>query len=193
MTSVNVRAHPDLFGGVPKVCRRCRELKPIDEFNACAAARDGRSNWCRDCFSDYNRARYEPHPRPKTAAHIKREARRRASRRWYHRHKHRRAELMRRRTKSWRARNPAKARAQARRGAKVRRARLMGAAVREVVDPAVLWERDGGICGICGRPATADAFDVDHIIPLSKGGDHSYSNTQVSHPTCNRQKGNRIL
>jgi 5-methylcytosine-specific restriction endonuclease McrA len=58
----------------------------------------------------------------------------------------------------------------------------------EDVERAVVWKRDGGICKICGDPADIDAWDLDHIIPLSHGGEHSYANTAVSHPTCNNRK-----
>lgn len=57
----------------------------------------------------------------------------------------------------------------------------------EVVDPATLFKRDNGICGICNENIL-DKFEVDHIIPLSVGGEHSYKNTQAAHPTCNRKK-----
>lgn len=58
----------------------------------------------------------------------------------------------------------------------------------EHVDPRVLWQRDEGVCGICAQPIEG-GFDVDHIIPLVAGGEHSYANTRIAHPTCNRAKG----
>lgn len=62
----------------------------------------------------------------------------------------------------------------------------------EVVRRDVLYERDDGICGICGAHVSPDSFQVDHVIPLSKGGEHSYANTRVAHPLCNNKKGARI-
>jgi 5-methylcytosine-specific restriction endonuclease McrA len=38
----------------------------------------------------------------------------------------------------------------------------------------------------------AQAWDLDHVIPLSKGGEHSYDNVQVTHPSCNRKKGAKV-
>jgi hypothetical protein len=72
-----------------------------------------------------------------------------------------------------------------------RRARLVEAFV-EFVDPAVVFERDKGICGICRLPVDASSFDIDHVIPLSKGGEHRYSNVQVAHSRCNRRKGAKL-
>jgi 5-methylcytosine-specific restriction endonuclease McrA len=77
-----------------------------------------------------------------------------------------------------------------RRSAATRRARIFGAFV-EVVDPVVVFARDGGICGICGVSVGQDSWEVDHRIPLARGGLHSYDNVQVSHARCNRSKGAR--
>lgn len=71
-----------------------------------------------------------------------------------------------------------------------RRARERAAFV-EAVDRAVLYERDGGVCGICRRAVARRESSVDHIIPLSKGGEHSYANTRIAHLTCNLARGNR--
>ena len=59
----------------------------------------------------------------------------------------------------------------------------------EDVRPLVLLERDDGICGICGSDVDPFEFEVDHIVPISAGGRHSYANTQPSHPFCNQSKG----
>lgn len=72
-----------------------------------------------------------------------------------------------------------------------RRALKAGVAV-EVVYRAIIWERDNGICGICLEPADPHNWHLDHIIPLSRGGEHSYVNTRVSHPPCNTWKTNRL-
>ena len=71
------------------------------------------------------------------------------------------------------------------------RARKKGAFV-EVVDPIMVLESAHGICGICNQQVDPTNFEVDHINPLSLGGEHSYANTQPAHPRCNRRKGNRI-
>lgn len=73
-----------------------------------------------------------------------------------------------------------------------RRAREMAAFV-ERVDSAVVWQRDSGVCGICGTLADSATWHLDHIIPLSRGGTHEYANVQVSHPFCNKSKGNRLM
>ena len=72
-----------------------------------------------------------------------------------------------------------------------RRTRLAGQFVEDVrrVD---IWKRDEGICGICGVVADPKNWHLDHIIPLARGGLHMKDNVQVSHPSCNVRKGDRL-
>jgi 5-methylcytosine-specific restriction endonuclease McrA len=61
-----------------------------------------------------------------------------------------------------------------------------------------IFERDGWRCGICGEridktvvhPDRRSA-SLDHVVPLSKGGEHSRANVQAAHLGCNSTKGNR--
>ena len=71
-----------------------------------------------------------------------------------------------------------------------RRARKLNQFIEEV-DPQVVYEMHGGMCGICKEFVKRNEFHVDHRIPLSKGGMHGYINVQPAHPTCNLRKGNR--
>lgn len=77
--------------------------------------------------------------------------------------------------------------ADARRRASAYRARKRDAFV-EHVDPRVVLDRDGGVCGICGLPVDPVDFHVDHVIALARGGEHSYANVQTAHPRCNKSK-----
>lgn len=69
----------------------------------------------------------------------------------------------------------------------VRRARKAGTAT-ERVYRSVVWRRDSGICYVCGEAADPDDWHMDHTIPLSKGGSHTYGNVGVAHPSCNLAK-----
>jgi 5-methylcytosine-specific restriction endonuclease McrA len=95
------------------------------------------------------------------------------------------------RVDAWRAANPDKVRLYVKRSEAKRRAQRM-ALPTEDIDFTFVFERDGGMCGICGQAVTPEAWDLDHIVPLSLGGHHVYSNVQVSHPRCNRSKGGRL-
>jgi HNH endonuclease len=70
-------------------------------------------------------------------------------------------------------------------------------AVVENVNPIEVFERDGWRCQLCGvktprklRGTYDDmAPELDHILPISKGGEHSYINTQCACRKCNGLKG----
>ena len=73
-----------------------------------------------------------------------------------------------------------------------RRAREYVAYV-EDVHPIVVWERDNGICYLCGYPVSFYLMHVDHVVPISKGGMHSYANVRATHPACNQHKAARLV
>ena len=52
-----------------------------------------------------------------------------------------------------------------------------------------LIKEHGGKCAICGAKMN---LEIDHIIPVSKGGRENESNMQVLCRSCNSRKGNRI-
>lgn len=87
----------------------------------------------------------------------------------------------------WRVNNPDKVRDIR----EARRARERGAFV-EHVDRVVVWDAYEGCCGICRNPVGLDEMELDHIVPLSRGGLHQYANCQPSHMVCNRRKHNRL-
>ncbi len=63
----------------------------------------------------------------------------------------------------------------------------------ESIDPNVVFDRDKGRCGICKKRVDPKSkWEVDHIIPISKGGSHSYDNVQLAHRICNRSKSDKI-
>ena len=63
-----------------------------------------------------------------------------------------------------------------------------------------VFEKSGGICGICGLPIETNHgvrrqlwFTVDHIQPISKGGEDTLQNVQAAHNLCNMTKNNLVL
>lgn len=70
-----------------------------------------------------------------------------------------------------------------------------------------LLKRDGEVCALCGEMVDKNAYhltengffvahgaypSIDHIIPLSKGGTHTWGNVQIAHCKCNSFKGNEL-
>lgn len=74
------------------------------------------------------------------------------------------------------------------------RARVIGASI-EQFKHADIYERDRWVCQLCGQridqrrkfPDMMSA-SLDHIIPLSKGGEHVKANVQTAHFLCNSRK-----
>lgn len=70
----------------------------------------------------------------------------------------------------------------------------------EPVHRTKVFERDGWRCQICGR-ATPEKYmgsmrknapELDHRIPLSRGGPHTYDNVQCACRECNGAKSNAL-
>lgn len=55
----------------------------------------------------------------------------------------------------------------------------------------LVYLRDGEKCVYCGT--TEAEFHLDHVFPLSRGGDHSAANLAVSCASCNRSKGDKTI
>ena len=72
----------------------------------------------------------------------------------------------------------------------LRRARLASAPVVERVRVEFLAARDRNICGVCRKRVHVRERSIDHIVPISRGGDHSYLNTRLAHRRCNSARGN---
>lgn len=79
-----------------------------------------------------------------------------------------------------------------------RRARLKGVAV-ERVQPFLVFARDGWRCQLCGCATPKRLLGttsrrkptIDHIVPISRGGQHSYANVQCACAACNNRKSAR--
>jgi 5-methylcytosine-specific restriction endonuclease McrA len=74
-----------------------------------------------------------------------------------------------------------------------KRARKQHAHVVEYIDRQAIYTRDNWICQICLQPVQPPDATLDHIIPLSKGGEHSARNVVLAHRSCNSRKGNRSV
>ncbi|RIJ76672.1 HNH endonuclease [Nakamurella silvestris] len=57
------------------------------------------------------------------------------------------------------------------------------------VTRAGILRRDGRICGYCG----AKGDTIDHVIPRSRGGKHSWDNCVACCSRCNTRKADRLL
>ena len=84
-----------------------------------------------------------------------------------------------------------------------RRVKIKDAFVDKGINVKTLFRRDNGVCHICGKRCDHkdyvikdDVFiagdlypSVDHVVPLCKGGTHSWDNVKLAHRLCNSIKG----
>lgn len=54
----------------------------------------------------------------------------------------------------------------------------------------IIYKQSGGRCAICGKQIDFNEMELDHINPVSLGGNSSQSNLQCCCVPCNRMKGN---
>lgn len=103
-------------------------------------------------------------------------------------------EAVRERVNRWRIENPDKALTN--RWLRRRRDYGLPDNLVEDVHPDVVYERDGGICQLCGEPVDLEvempdplAATIDHVIPVRDiDSTHSYANVVLAHLDCNRRK-----
>lgn len=192
-----------------KTCSRCGVEKPIDRFGKRRDAHDGHDGTCKDCRATQART---ANSCPSRRALV-----RAACRRWRARNRDRENERARLHylgnrdrsavtAKNWAARNPGRKRdilrqwraensAQAAilnaRASGLRRARV-AAVNAEPIDRYIVFERDKWICGICHKHVERAEASVDHIVPIARGGSHTYDNCQAAHLKCNLSKGAKL-
>lgn len=84
------------------------------------------------------------------------------------------------------------------RGKYKREAKIRCATIERVYRKKV-YERDGYRCGLCGKLCDGSktvphpwAPTIDHIIPISLGGEHSYANVRTAHFICNSKRCNKM-
>ena len=84
-----------------------------------------------------------------------------------------------------------------------RRKKIKNALIDKDINLERLYNRDGGVCAICGGKCDWSDHQyrgryfivgknypsIDHIVPLSWGGLHSWANVQLAHHGCNTAKG----
>lgn len=178
------------------ICGRCKTLKSAAEFHKCKARSNGLQGWCKSCMKDDVRSRgsgaqrkWYVNNRDHVRAYMKQyyqdnlEAKRAYGRQYYAEHEQ---EYVTR----WKQRitDGSYLTASRRDAVAKRRALYMGAFV-EDVDRCIVWERDEGMCQICFEPVEIYDMHLDHVVPLVKGGMHSYANTQTACAPCNLKKG----
>ncbi len=82
---------------------------------------------------------------------------------------------------------------------KAKRRAVERGAEADSIDPFRVFYRDGWRCQICGKATpkarrgtcSSNAPELDHRVPVSKGGKHTWGNVQCACRACNAAKGNQ--
>ena len=186
-----------------KTCTKCRESKPLEQFSRNSRTKDGYRSSCKLCQADYQKKWREAN-REKLAAQKKAyyEANRAkaldCNRAWREANKERYAARKKEYLKAYR--QTAEGRAK-RRAAQTRYYRLLAEAKSEPYLREEIFERDGWVCQLCDEPIDptiryeddpGECATIDHVVPLSLGGDDTPANVQAAHGSCNYGKCNRV-
>lgn len=182
-----------------KHCTKCKRRKPLDDFNARRQSPDGRRPTCRECDREYyeqNKIKFGEiaHQRYHANIEANREKQRNYTAKptsvaWRQRRWQKNRKRLLKYQKARKLKNPQQfAEYEAR-----RRAKIKGATVIEKISRHEIYTAHGGCCHICKLPVPFRKMHLDHVIPLSKGGQHTRENLKPAHPFCNMSKKDKLL
>lgn len=157
-----------------KACNRCKKEKPFSAFSKNSSLRDGYCADCKDCAKERAKNRYK-----KSGEKLRQQMANQRLNNYDHRIAIERASRERRKEFQRRRKN---ARQQIRN-------RLLTTADTIILDKE-LKKLYSSNCQFCN---STENLSIDHIIPLSRGGNHTYGNLMTLCTRCNSSKGNKLL
>lgn len=188
-----------------KKCRICLVEKRLSDFTKDSRNKTGKSSKCTTCQHEYYKQSYLKNPDVKKKSEIKYRKKnliaiKKKKADYYLINKLR---LLQQKN-IWTNNNLHKRRAVARKSANLRRARKLNNGFENYTENQVL-DAYGLCCHICEKPIDFNAprkagilgwqfgFQIDHLIPISKGGPDRLDNVRPSHGVCNLTKRNKII
>lgn len=198
-----------------KICTKCKIEKPFTDFSKDIKRADGLQYSCKECFRAYRLENYERIISKKReyqlanaekisemgrASRIKNREKRNTRRREAYANNNEKLLALRREKDSknrkelaasqqaYRAAHPEKL---AQHNRNRRAAKKSSKGKHTADDVAFIFERQRGLCAACHIKLIKSGkskYHVDHIVPLSKGGDNDKYNIQCLCPTCNVRK-----
>lgn len=193
--------HGDPLGGGPELtppidhddgtrtCSGCGVRQPIAQFDIDASASRGHRSQCKSCRSAKMRNWYvENQERQQARARGRRV---------------RDGDVLRARDSARYERDRPKRVALATEHSHLRRAREAGVEIERGITAEALRAIHGDLCGYCGVVMTFDVIvggarepkraTIEHVLPLTRGGAHTFANTILCCWGCNAAKKNRTL
>jgi len=167
-----------------KVCKKCLRELSVDQFYTAPDTRDGRRGGCKNCDNAASRAYYADNvDRAKRYAQAHSERIVAYRKRRYESDKVRIAAVVR----AWAQANPDRVTASVQKY----HAQKIGASIGVI--PTDIKAQLIALYGPTCMAPGCESIDpeLDHIVPLSKGGAHAVDNFQLLCRSCNSSKGNR--
>ena len=172
--------------GRPKIkrCTKCLEYKPVEEFSTDKRAKSGLQSSCKECQKIYRQNNKE-----QILEYLEKtkEQRGEKMREYYLKNKDA--------INNWRRNYYAKeGKLKVLAGNLKRKAEKISTSDGSVTESFLkdLFIIQNGKCNICGKDIS-DKFHVDHIIPLSRKGQHKSDNIQLLCQGCNLKKSNKVV
>lgn len=173
-----------------RVCKACGAPKPVSEYHKDKGGTDGYRARCKPCRNGYMAGYYEENREARVAYELDRRM---------HRTEHMRALDMARYE-----RNKDKRIALASDGVRRRRARMAGVVTDPNVNVARLREIHGDLCcycgveldfarGVRGGGIASNRASLEHLLPVSRGGSHTFDNTALACHRCNVSKNSKTV
>jgi len=187
-----------------KICKKCEIEKPSSEFYSHKQTKDNLDTMCKPCKKE-EAAKWAAKNKEKRKEISKRyvennpEKRKETTKKYYEANK----DEIRSRIKTSMGKKPEKYAEVGRIHANRRRARKFENGTEPYTEQMVM-EAYGTDCHICNEPIDLEAarrvgvegwergLQLDHVVPLSKGGDDRIENLRPAHGLCNMRKTDTI-
>jgi 5-methylcytosine-specific restriction endonuclease McrA len=176
-------------GDGTRTCTKCGERKKLKEFHKDKGATDGVRSTCKRCRLKHVKGWYEENQEIQLEKHQKA----------YKRD----IEKIRERDSARYIKDKPKRLILASEHSQIRRARKKKTIVQRGISKLSLRKKIGNNCHYCGilmnfkpaagRKTTREHATIEHLIPLSKGGTHTWDNCVLACRFCNYTKGSKSI
>jgi 5-methylcytosine-specific restriction endonuclease McrA len=167
-----------------KECRKCGEVKDVSEFNKHRRRKDGLSDWCKTCQSDYYKVWRKSNKERLSEYHTT----------WCEDNRERWLQIRRVADKKYRQTERGKIYYRLKNQNRNYRKKYNTTPGDRLTTTQIEYLTEIYThCAYCDTPLTPDNTHIEHIQPLSKGGAHSIDNVVLACKNCNLSKGAKTL